>query len=105
MIRRQTRTKRNETRFPYTTIFRSRSPSTGWSASRCGSGSEESSELMAPAIVAPLSPLMRSGGQQRDHGDHVEREVRGHRRSEEHTSELQSLMRISYAVFSLKQTK
>src|SRR3546814_8344022 len=33
------------------------------------------------------------------------REPRGDRRSEEHTSELQSLMRISYAVFCLKKTK
>src|SRR3546814_10376040 len=36
---------------------------------------------------------------------HVERDERGGIRSEEHTSELQSLMRISYAVFCLKKKK
>src|SRR3546814_4812798 len=35
----------------------------------------------------------------------VRQRVRGHRRSEEHTSELQSLMRISYAVFCLKKKR
>src|SRR3546814_3984151 len=35
----------------------------------------------------------------------IERDVAGHDRSEEHTSELQSLMRISYAVFCLKKKK
>src|SRR3546814_10048198 len=41
----------------------------------------------------------RSSARQREEGR------RGHRRSEEHTSELQSLMRISYAVFFLKKKK
>src|SRR3546814_2374852 len=38
-------------------------------------------------------------------GDTVGRQPSGHLRSEEHTSELQSLMRISYAVFCLKKKK
>src|SRR3546814_4414812 len=53
------------------------------------------------------------GGAVRRHVDQLDREVRvarargdlEHRRSEEHTSELQSLMRISYAVFCLKNKK
>src|SRR3546814_3131113 len=44
---------------------------------------------------SPCSQHARQGGA--DHGEH--------RRSEEHTSELQSLMRISYAVFCLKKKK
>src|SRR3546814_10827688 len=78
---------------------------------------EHAAVLPAPAVVAiderhrRLSrPAMRDrhrlavgrrpGGRgQRWNGRH-----RGQRRSEEHTSELQSLMRISYAVFCLKQT-
>src|SRR3546814_7067328 len=44
--------------------------------------------------------LRKIAGSRADDADHVE-----HRRSEEHTSELQSLMRISYAVFCLKKKK
>src|SRR3546814_8585872 len=59
---------------------------------RCGRGAEvvgESTELQR------LDPV--------DHGRELRQVVR--RRSEEHTSELQSLMRISYAVFCLKKNK
>src|SRR3546814_9097721 len=76
MIRRPPRSTRTDTLFPYTTLFRSAAaPSSAWSRS----GREQSCELA-------LQP-------------------RRHRRSEEHTSELQSLMRISYAVFCLKKKK
>src|SRR3546814_6485151 len=79
MIRRPPRSTRTDTLFPYTTLFRSRS----CRASRC-------------AIV----------GQERcqDTSDKDQRKVTDYR-SEEHTSELQSLMRISYAVFCLKKKK
>src|SRR3546814_8408740 len=92
MIRRPPRSTRTDTLFPYTTLFRSR-----------GSGFDQH-------IVADrLQP--RGVGEARDL-DAAELDdvgLAGHGggdgavRSEEHTSELQSLMRISYAVFCLKK--
>src|SRR3546814_10738268 len=77
MRRRPPRSTRTDTLFPYTTLFRS----TRWHPSaRNHSWSRE--------IECPLRNPTHSG-----------RTVR----SEEHTSELQSLMRISYAVFCLKK--
>src|SRR3546814_8968769 len=85
MIRRPPRSTRTDTLFPYTTLFRSD-----------GEGLE-----------LPAQPLVR-----RDHLDRRSGTLRlgaavvegnADHRSEEHTSELQSLMRISYAVFCLKK--
>src|SRR3546814_1068074 len=96
MIRRPPRSTRTDTLFPYTTLFRSPTQ-----AATCAATSLAASLSARPTragsigltgrvaekrlfiIVAPLSPS----------------------RSEEHTSELQSLMRISYAVFCLKKKK
>src|SRR3546814_12139712 len=80
MIRRPPRSTRTDTLFPYTTLFRSQEP---W---------------VVGATVHPIVPGAVGGAH--DHG-----QVRLLRRSEEHTSELQSLMRISYAVFCLKKKK
>src|SRR3546814_10875533 len=95
MIRRPPRSTRTDTLFPYTTLFRSvhllgRTPDAGppaelalrvdravGAARRCRSGGR----------VSPLPRRLRGATE----------------RSEEHTSELQSLMRISYAVFCLKK--
>src|SRR3546814_3453314 len=109
MIRRPPRSTRTDTLFPYTTLFRS----------LC-------------SLVLPTSPHQ---DQKRDHDRHRRDLLRAQRplllvviwvrkrkagppdvarlaeiasdlaRSEEHTSELQSLMRISYAVFCLKNKK
>src|SRR3546814_6648650 len=76
MIRRPPRSTRTDTLFPYTTLFRSQA------ARRRGDD-----DLERPAL-----PAARAGNR-----------GRRTRRSEEHTSELQSLMRISYAVFCLKK--
>src|SRR3546814_4698853 len=85
MIRRPPRSTRTDTLFPYTTLFRSAPASArtisvrrarrenGWNAGR---------NFMAPPQRKSTLPRNRS---------------------EEHTSELQSLMRISYAVFCLKK--
>src|SRR3546814_20039394 len=73
MIRRPPRSTRTDTLFPYTTLFRS--PSRRWPRL----GAAATSWRCSP----PTTPASRA-------------------RSEEHTSELQSLMRISYAVFCLK---
>src|SRR3546814_6832152 len=78
MIRRPPRSTRTDTLFPYTTLFRS--------------------PHEAPAPL-PLRRVRAQARRAREAGQ-------GHRqprRSEEHTSELQSLMRISYAVFCLKK--
>src|SRR3546814_8683828 len=86
MIRRPPRSTRTDTLFPYTTLFRSSS--------------------RRPASVGPLSghrPQPARGAVRRRRPDRGgNRRGARHLRSEEHTSELQSLMRISYAVFCLK---
>src|SRR3546814_1378592 len=103
MIRRPPRSTRTYTPFPYTSLFRS------GSKHACLAG------MNLPAIIA--SPVFIAGVM---HGSSVVIAVRLRRfyrcrlgclcrawpeesRSEEHTSELQSLMRISYAVFCLKK--
>src|SRR3546814_8349266 len=98
MIRRPPRSTRTDTRFPDTTLFRSViisavisiivSTKTTESYSyrpHCGQYGESD---CYPLTMQPI-------GHHRQHNQD--------RRSEEHTSELQSLMRISYAVFCLKQ--
>src|SRR3546814_15051831 len=92
MIRRPPRSTRTDTLFPYTTLFRSQR----------GPVRELRKIRLAEDDGSGLA-------QSRRHGRVVERlasaqRVRARRgRSEEHTSELQSLMRISYAVFCLKK--
>src|SRR3546814_6393502 len=88
MIRRPTRSTRTDTLFPYTTLFRS-----GFSN--------------ADSIVTLSQPLEIWGQRgARVRAARAEAGAAGLRgRSEEHTSELQSLMRISYAVFCLKKKK
>src|SRR3546814_9846648 len=81
MIRRPPRSTRTDTLFPYTTLFRSFSASWRTGTSRSGRGN-----------------CPRSNGPDRGCAS-----ATGGIRSEEHTSELQSLMRISYAVFCLKK--
>src|SRR3546814_2597125 len=95
MIRRPPRSTRTDTPFPYTTIFRSlggdRPDRLGGRFvahegderfARAGAGRIPGCVHYLPPVVSDCSP-----------------------RSEEHTSELQSLMRISYAVFCLKKKK
>src|SRR3546814_2509120 len=77
MIRRPPRSTRTDTLFPYTTLFRS-------------AGAVNLFELLEPQTLPRLEDAAH--------------DVLPKRRSEEHTSELQSLMRISYAVFCLKKT-
>src|SRR3546814_7927419 len=91
MIRRPPRSTRTDTLFPYTTLFRSllrRAVLAHIPPSR-------TRPTMAAVVRAlPLAALL---------GTCFPRPAR--RRSEEHTSELQSLMRNSYAVFCLKKKK
>src|SRR3546814_3561685 len=95
MIRRPPRSTRTDTLFPYTTLFRS-----GGATLTTGSTVSSYSAPVAPPVqnfwLNSLNPLNES---------FFISEVFPDNRSEEHTSELQSLMRISYAVFCLKKKK
>src|SRR3546814_8863277 len=90
MIRRPPRSTRTDTLFPYTTLFRS-----GFVAAKpqqlrnhCGRGDLDQYDVIQADLVEGVFQCNAAL-------DFV--------RSEEHTSELQSLMRISYAVFCLKK--
>src|SRR3546814_2873908 len=126
MIRRPPRSTRTDTLFPYTTLFRSveaavvaeaelhvveheelgfRADIGGVADAAClqiGFGA-----LGGRARVACVEFAGRRFDDVADQDHHRGRRERVHvdRRSEEHTSELQSLMRISYAVFCLKKKK
>src|SRR3546814_1289702 len=89
MIRRPPRSTRTDTLFPYTTLFRS---------------DEVDAKLRHRQICLAIAVLDGDGlGFQRC--IRVFTRLEAIQRSEEHTSELQSLMRISYAVFCLKKKK
>src|SRR3546814_3893718 len=81
MIRRPPRSTRTDTLFPYTTLFRSGRAEVGTHLVRY----RTAEPAVAPGVDLDRLPQVA--------------------RSEEHTSELQSLMRISYAVFCLKKKK
>src|SRR3546814_8952281 len=105
MIRRPPRSTRTDTLFPYTTLFRSRSSSRARRLCMAGGGDVPEHTGRIPQVGDAQSPaflLGRAWGA--DPKAFVELE-RFDVRSEEHTSELQSLMRISYAVFCLKKKK
>src|SRR3546814_2106081 len=94
MIRRPPRSTRTNTLFPYTTLFRSHRAAVLVDEQRFGIGARL-------ALRMPPGPRQR-----RDmHIVQTIRRAQREARSEEHTSELQSLMRISYAVFCLKKKK
>src|SRR3546814_5393728 len=92
MIRRPPRSTRTDTLFPYTTLFRS-SRCEGAGPCRCG-GEGGCPHQHGPARNHGVLPVVLSSSSNTQ-------SLPG--RSEEHTSELQSLMRISYAVFCLKK--
>src|SRR3546814_1478544 len=83
MIRLPPRSTRTDTLFPYTTLFRSLRPEPSSRKRRFAAPSQSPSRRIWSGKGLPIRENMR--------------------RSEEHTSELQSLMRISYAVFCLKK--
>src|SRR3546814_9958163 len=99
MLRLPPRSTRTDTLLPDTTLFRS----------------QHRRVQLHPAAALPRRDARDRGehphgegvgeGAQvgRRHGDGAGAALRAHRRSEEHTSELQSLMRTSYAVFCLKK--
>src|SRR3546814_2926961 len=86
MLQRPPRSTRTDTLFPYTTLFRSTRP------------------ISRPAWCATAT-IMSSTAANGGRAGSAIRAARSRSRSEEHTSELQSLMRNSYAVFCLKKKK
>src|SRR3546814_9450665 len=99
MIRRPPRSTRTDTLFPYTTLFLSADNVAQISFRRQGEGITggqarptlpSSSSTIVSTLLVDTPPAKPSA-------------IRCPSRSEEHTSELQSLMRISYAVFCLKK--
>src|SRR3546814_4920225 len=97
MIRRPPRSTRTDTLFPYTTLFRS-SDTLG--------AFEEKVELtvgLRRQQIFYRAYDITVGGETSRYKESATTPVVGLVRSEEHTSELQSLMRISYAVFCLKK--
>src|SRR3546814_5941608 len=113
MILRPPRSTRTDTLFPYTTLFRSRR---GFAAGgqglcrqlrglpwACGQG--EPGVGRARSDRCDLALWGRRGDDPRDGVEQPPWRDAALGRSEEHTSELQSLMRISYAVFCLKKKK
>src|SRR3546814_8497322 len=99
MIRRPPRSTRTDTLFPYTTLFRSASIYDGPRLGGISGNLPDISGFAVPPFVEPVFPDNERGGV----FCHVCLISSASARSEEHTSELQSLMRISYAVFCLKQ--
>src|SRR3546814_5269475 len=100
MILRPPRSTRTDTLFPYTTLFRSQGRSRDLARSDLV---HHRSRRPVLALENPCGHDRRSRSPPPDSfapGSHRETSLRS--RSEEHTSELQSLMRISYAVFCLK---
>src|SRR3546814_9403124 len=69
-----------------------------------GSGRQALAQVAAVNIVRPLTRI-RAWSPNAEHRHAFAKQLRDAFRSEEHTSELQSLMRISYAVFCLKKNK
>src|SRR3546814_4741807 len=99
MIRRPPRSTRTDTLFPYTTLFRSPERSDRFGPPAAFGRilvSDDRTEGRLTWQNRKSAAIARSASPRQQNPKH---------RSEEHTSELQSLMRISYAVFCLKKKK
>src|SRR3546814_2582995 len=97
MIRRPPRSTRTDTLFPYTTLFRSAAQEGDAQRAAVTAGRAHLGEIV-DRFQQDVAHLLRLPSPE---GARLTEDLR----SEEHTSELQSLMRISYAVFCLKKKK
>src|SRR3546814_9587147 len=102
MIRRTPRSKRTDTLFPYTTLFRSPCRLSPRTHRRQRQPSQPRIRASEP-FPSPAPPDEHGCRQDRRSAQPAHWRKQATERSEEHTSELQSLMRISYAVFCLKK--
>src|SRR3546814_1740158 len=111
MIRRPPESTRTDTLFPYTTLFRSHEAEPHQrqrqqTPRRCQAVGHRRILVPQRILETPfLGGDARNAPLRRNEPIETHREHGPDRRSEEHTSELQSLMRISYAVFCLKKKK
>src|SRR3546814_5558324 len=109
MIRRPPRSTRTDTRFPYTTLFRSHDDQRR--AEQAEGGIARRIEQAVGRRIVRFQEIAIGERDREQPAQPAEQEAEAHQRgalvirSEEHTSELQSLMRISYAVFCLKKKK
>src|SRR3546814_10381155 len=109
MIRRPPRSTRTDTLFPYTTLFRSLMMAFASSSFAAPANASRramiyrSSVRDGPIILRVASDFGRAMSSKAAFASGISPRRSLRRRSEEHTSELQSLMRISYAVFCLKK--
>src|SRR3546814_6118325 len=103
MILRPPRSTRTDTLFPYTTLFRSieRAPAPGAHVRRQGEDVRAGDQLLAKGTLLGAAEIAILASQ----GYAQVTVYAALKRSEENTSELQSLMRTSYAVFCLKKKK
>src|SRR3546814_1283442 len=99
MILRPPRSTRTDTHFPYTTLFRS------WCSVDLRDGNQALIDPMDPARKRRMFDTLVQMGFKEIEVGFPSASQPDFDRSEEHTSELQSLMRISYAVFCLKKTR
>src|SRR3546814_7371743 len=102
MRRRPPRSTRTDTRFPYTTLFRSVVSDQVFGQPQALHPDRRDEAPRQRIEIAEQSPFLAQAAAIGCRGSPI---CRHPRRSEEHTSELQSLMRISYAVFCLKKKK
>src|SRR3546814_9817632 len=115
MIRRTPRSTRTDTLLPYTTLVRSDTGGDNGQGADNGQGSDNGNAAWKQddSTAGSDSATPDTGGSSGDANEanvpqppsNADKNEGGANRSEEHTSELQSLMRISYAVFCLKKTK
>src|SRR3546814_3680586 len=109
MIRRPPRSTRTDTLFPYTTLFRSQAGVFDLNHSDIRACAQalraKHINVLRAAVAQPACPPSDPGAGQDQRNDENQAydQAQDGGRSEEHTSELQSLMRISYAVFCLKK--
>src|SRR3546814_4453242 len=98
MIRRPPRSTRTDTLFSYTTLFRSEGTAVTGGIKFDTAANAQASIKVIDEQIGAISTARAGLGAMQNRFEHTIR-------SEEHTSELQSLMRISYAVFCLKKKK
>src|SRR3546814_2986125 len=100
MLRRPPSSTLTDTLFPYTPLFRSAVTTNNPPVAE---PARAPAATASPAPSPPGAAIPQTGGARKPVGARIK--LGDINRSEEHTSELQSLMRISYAVFCLKQKK